>query len=308
MLQVSIMIEGQMGLNWSRWQRIAQAVEALGFASLHRSDHFTNSTPPDMDSLELWASLAWLASHTQRIEFGPLVTPVSFRHPVFTARIGKDVDDLSSGRLILGVGAGWQEREHHDFGFDLLDPNRRFRRFEEGLVVITRLLQSEDPVDYQGDFYQLHNAALLPRPRRSGGPPILVGGNGRQRTMPLAARFADEWNGVYVTAEEYADLNAHLDTLLRQHGRDPAEVRRSLMTGVRFGRDEAELQSLLQGRDVQAVRERGVVAGTPSEVVDQLGRLAEAGVQRVMLQWLELDDLDRLEAMAHSVLPQVQSG
>ena len=119
-MDVAIMIEGQDGLNWTRWQRIGLAVEALGFAGLYRSDHFTNPEAPDKDSLELWLSLTWLASHTQRIEFGPLVTPVSFRHPVFTARIGAQLDDLAGGRLTLGVGAGWEEREHTAFGFDLL--------------------------------------------------------------------------------------------------------------------------------------------------------------------------------------------
>jgi alkanesulfonate monooxygenase SsuD/methylene tetrahydromethanopterin reductase-like flavin-dependent oxidoreductase (luciferase family) len=115
------MIEGQHGLNWPRWQRVARAVEELGFVGLYRSDHFIDPTPPLLDSLELWVSLTWLAGHTQRIEFGPLVTPVSFRHPVLTARMAKDVDNLSGGRLTLGVGAGWMEREHERFGFDLLD-------------------------------------------------------------------------------------------------------------------------------------------------------------------------------------------
>ncbi len=121
MLEIAIMIEGQNGLNWERWQRLAIAVEALGFAGLFRSDHYTNANPPDMDSLELWVSLTWLASHTQRIQFGPLVTPVSFRNPSMTARMAAAVDDLSQGRLVLGVGAGWQEREHTNYGWELLD-------------------------------------------------------------------------------------------------------------------------------------------------------------------------------------------
>ena len=111
MLEIALMIEGQMGLTWPRWQRIVQAAEDLGFAGLYRSDHFTNGNPPDQASLELWVSLTWLADHTRRIEFGPLATPVSFRHPVMTARMAMAVDDLSGGRLRLGLGAGWQERE-----------------------------------------------------------------------------------------------------------------------------------------------------------------------------------------------------
>ncbi len=303
MLEIAIMIEGQNGLNWPRWQRVARAVEELGFVGLYRSDHFTNANPPDKDSLELWVSLTWLASHTQRIQFGPLVSPVSFRHPVFTARMARDVDDLSGGRLILGVGAGWQEREHAHFGFDLLDVPRRFDRFEQGLDVITRLLRSDEPVHLEGEFYRLQEAILLPRPERPGGPPLLIGGNGPRRTLPLVARYADEWNGVYIPATKFAQLSARLDALLQEHGRQPGDVRRSLMTGLVFGRDEAELQDKLQGHEATELRERGLVVGAPSEIVDQLGRLAEVGVQRVMLQWLDLDDLDGLEALARGVLP-----
>src|SRR5512137_2445052 len=138
MLEIAIMLEGQNGLNWPRWQKLAAAVEALGFAGLYRSDHFTNADGPDQDSLELWVSLTWLATHTRRIEFGPLVTPVSFRHPTLTARMAAAVDDLSDGRLTLGLGAGWQEREHTNFGLELLGLKERFSRFEEGLEVISR--------------------------------------------------------------------------------------------------------------------------------------------------------------------------
>ncbi len=192
------MIEGQNGLNWARWQRLVPAVEAFGFAGLYRSDHFTNANPPDRDSLELWVSLVWLATHTTRVEFGPLVTPASFRHPTMTARMACAVDDLASGRMTLGVGAGWQEREHTRYGFDLLDVRRRFTRFAEALEVITRLLQSEQPVSFGGKFFKVHEAVLLPRPQRPGGPPILVGGNGVQRTLALAARHAQEWNATFL--------------------------------------------------------------------------------------------------------------
>jgi F420-dependent oxidoreductase-like protein len=303
-MEVAIMIEGQNGLNWPRWQRIAQAVEGLGFAGLYRSDHFTNPAPPDMDSLELWVSLTWLASHTKRIEFGPLVTPFSFRHPVFTARMAKEVDNMSGGRLTLGVGAGWQEREHINFGFDLLDPPRRFDRFQEGVEVITRLLRDDEPISFSGEFYRLHNAALLPRPRQPGKPPILIGGNGLRRTLPLAARYANEWNAVLVPATRFAELSSHLDKLLEENGRRPGDVRRSLMTGLVFGRNRLEVQRKVaeRGSTMAELQEQGLIVGTPSEVVNQLGGVAEAGVQRVMLQWLELDDLDRLEALARAVL------
>jgi F420-dependent oxidoreductase-like protein len=303
-MDVAIMIEGQYGLNWPRWQKLAAAVEELGFAGLYRSDHFTNNTPPDKDSLELWVSLTWLASHTKRIEFGPLVTPVSVQNPVLTARMAMAVDDLSGGRLTLGLGAGWQEREHSLFGFDLLPLKERFDRFEEGLEVITRLLKSDRPVTYEGSYYQLRGASLLPRPARPGGPRILIGGNGEKRTLPLAARYADEWNAVFAPPAEFARLNAALDELLKAQGRAKKSVRRSLMTGVRFGRTRKELdEKLAAGNQTkEELRKRGIVVGVGEEVKEQLLEREKAGVQRVMLQWLDLDDLKGLAALAKTVL------
>jgi F420-dependent oxidoreductase-like protein len=306
MLEVAIMVEGQNGLNWPRWQRLAQAVEDLGFGGLFRSDHFTNGSPPDLDSLELWTSLTWLASHTRRVVFGPLVTPFSFRDPVFTARIALAVDDLSGGRLVLGLGAGWQEREHEKFGYHLLDVGARFRRFEEGAQVVNALLRSDTPFTFQGEFYRLQEALLLPRPARAGGPPILIGGNGLRRTLPLVVRHASEWNVTRQTPAAFAERSAALDQALEAAGRKPDEVRRSMMTGVFFGRDDEDAQRQANGKDPAELRARGLVAGTAAEVVQQLEALAAAGLQRIMLQWLDLDDLDRLEAFAVSVLPRVQ--
>ncbi len=305
MLEVAIMIEGQYGIDWPRWKRLTRVVEDLGYAGLYRSDHFTEPTGPYMDALELWSSLSWLADNTERIEFGPLVSPVSFRHPVITAWQASAVDSLAGGRLRLGIGAGWQEREHDAFGFDLLDTDRRFARFEEGIEVVTRLLRSEEPVSFEGEFYRLNEALILPRSPRPGGPPIVIGGNGRRRTLPLVARYADEWNAVFVTADEFARLNAGLDESLREAGRASDQVRRTLMTRAVFGRTEADVDRKLDG----VARDRlepAVIAGTPGEIVERLGRLSEVGVQRVMLQWLEVDDLDGLEAMADTVLPQLR--
>ena len=302
-MDIAIMIEGQNGLTWSRWQKLAEAVEDLGFTGLYRSDHFTNATAPDLDSLELWTSLTWLASHTRRIEFGPLVSPVSVRHPALTARMAAAVDDLSGGRLTLGLGAGWQEREHSLFGFDLLPLKERFDRYEEALEVITLLLKSDHPVIFEGNFYNLRGATLLPRPERPGGPRILVGGNGEKRTLPLAARYADEWNAVFSTPAEYSRLSVRLDELLNVQGREPASVRRSLMTGLCFGRTKKELVENLAAhkQTAEELLQRGFVVGAGDEVKEQLFVLAKAGVQRIMLQWLDLDDLDGLAALAKAI-------
>ncbi len=301
MLEIAIMIEGQNGLTWQRWQNIAAAVEGLGFTGLYRSDHFTNADAPDMDSLECWTSLTWLASHTKRIEFGPLVSPVSVRNPALTARMAAAVDDLSGGRLTLGLGAGWQEREHHMFGMALLDMKERFARFQEGLEVITRLLQSDQPVSFEGSYFQLREASLLPRPRRPGGPRILIGGNGEKRTLRLAARYADEWNAVFQTPAGFARLTARLDEWLRGEERKPEAVRRSMMTGIRFARDRAGLETKLHGQSAEELLGRGMIVGAGEEVQQQLAELEQAGVQRVMLQWMDLEDLKGLEALRKAV-------
>lgn len=304
MLEIAIMLEGQNGLNWARWQKIVRLVEELGFVGLYRSDHFTNANPPDLDSLELWTSLTWLACNTNRIEFAPLVTPFSFRHPVFTARIASAVDDLSGGRLTLGLGAGWQEREHHLFGFDLLEPKARFDRFEEGMQVVTRLLQSDQPVTFEGQYYQVQGATLLPRPQRKGGPRILIGGSGEKRTLPAVVRYANEWNCVMLLPTHFAEKNSRLNQLLSAAGREPDSVRRSMMTGCVFGKDDSALKEKLstRKRTVEELQARGMVAGSPGQVREQLKALEEAGLQRVMLQWLDLDDLAGLEALAKAVI------
>lgn len=304
MLEIAVMIEGQNGLDWGRWQRIARLVEDAGFVGLYRSDHFTNSNPPDLDSLELWTSLTWLADNTKRIEFGPLVTPFSFRHPAFTARMASAVDDLSGGRLTLGLGAGWQEREHTLFGFDLLEPRARYDRFEEGMEIVTRLLQSDEPVTFEGQYFQVRGATLLPRPQRIGGPRILIGGDGGKRMRSLIARYAVEWNCVMLTPQVFAARNQLLTETLFAAGRKPESVRRSMMTGCVFGKDDAGLREKLSARNrtLEQLHERGFVAGSPEQVQEQLGRLEEAGVQRIMLQWLDLDDTEGLEALAKAVL------
>ncbi len=305
MLEIAIMVEGQNGLTWPRWKKMVQSVEQLGFIGLYRSDHFTNSSPPDKESLELWVSLTWLAANTARIEFGPLVTPFSFRHPALTARMAAAVDDLSGGRLTLGLGAGWQEREHGAFGFDLLDPDQRFDRFEEGMQAVTQLLRSDRPVSLEGKYFQLREAILLPRPERRAGPRILVGGNGRKRTLPLAVRYADEWNATFMRPAEFQKANRKLDELLEQAGRPPGSVRRSMMTGCIFAGNQSALQAKIEsrGRPIEQLRDQGLIIGTGRAVQEDLAALEKAGLQRIMLQWLDLDDQDGLAALAEAVLP-----
>lgn len=306
MTQIGIMIEGQDGLNWERWGRILQAAEDFGYQCVFRSDHFTNTAPPDKDSLELWVSLTYAAVSTRRIEFGPLVAPVTFRHPSMTVRMAAAVDDLSSGRLVLGLGAGWQDREHHNFGVPFYDRPTRFDMFTEALEVTTQLLRSDTPVSYTGKHFSLDEAILLPRPKRPNGPPILIGGKGPNRTIPLVAQYADEWNGVFIPMDDYKERATQLDGLLPQFGRKPSDVKRSLMTQIVFGKDETELQNKLAkrgGKSADELIKSGLIVGMPSAVTDQINGWVEAGIERFMLQWIDQDDIDGLENIAKDVLP-----
>ena len=309
MINVAVMIEGQDGVNWPRWKRIAEVVDKTGFAGLYRSDHFTNPRGPHKDALELWTSLTYLASQTKNIQFGPLVSPVSFRDPVTTAWVASAVDDLSGGRLRLGLGAGWQEREHHDFGYDLLPTlKKRFQRFEEGLEVISHLLRDDEPTTFTGEYYKLDGALLMPRPARKGGPPIVIGGKGPLRTLPLVAKFADEWNAVGgQTPATFPELNQRLKDLLKEAGRDDASVHRSLMTTVIFGRTQADVdaQAQAEGKTPAELIAAGRVVGTGDAIVDQIKEWEAAGLQTIMLRWADLDDMAGLEALGKSILHRV---
>lgn len=309
MIDLAIMVEGQDGLNWPRWQHLVETIEEAGFAGLYRSDHYTNVSPPDNDSLELWVSLTWLASHTKNIEFGPLVSPVSFRNPTMTARMASAVDDLSNGRLTLGLGAGWLEREHKNYGWDLLDIPERFKRFEEALEVITQLLGSEQQIHFEGDYYHLKNAILLPRPIRQGGPPILIGGNGPKQTLPLVARYADEWSSIYLSAKEIKQKTQILNELIEQVGRDIKDVRRSVLKPFCFGKSVAEVKQKAVDQynsTPDELRSKGYIVGNTSAFIEQLEELADAGIYRVILHWFDYDNLDGLVEFAHSVLPHMK--
>jgi F420-dependent oxidoreductase-like protein len=301
LMELALMIEGQQDMTWLRWQRIGRAADDLGFAGLYRSDHFTNPDE-DLDTLELWSSLTWLASHTSRIEFGPMVSPVSFRHPVITAKTAAAIDDLSGGRFQLGLGAGWQQREHAHYGFDLLTVPQRLQRFQEALEVVTLLLRGEQPANFAGTYYHLEDATMLPHPQRPGGPPIVIGGG--RAVLPMVARYGNEWNTVSTTPQKFQALNERLNSLLQQQGRPLTEVKRSCMTRVIFGRTDQEVQQKLceGGQSREEAQAAGLLVGTAGAIRDQLDQLAAAGAQRVMLQWFEFDDIDALTAMARALL------
>ena len=303
-MQLAITIEGQRGLTWGKLKVFAPAVEALGFSGLFRSDHFVDADPPDLPALELWVTLTWLAEHTHKLRIGSLVTPFSFRHPVHTARMAQDLNDLSGGRFTLGVGAGWDgaSREHAMFGFDLLETKERLNRYEEGLEVVSSLLKKDEPVTFTGKYYQLQEARLVPAPERVGRPQIMVGGNGAGRILRLAARYADEWNAINRTPAQVIDLTQRLDALLDENQRPRQSVKRSQMKTLVFGMDQVDLDRRLGQRKTIELQEQGALAGCAAEVVEQLDQLVEAGVEQVVVQWPDIDAIDRLEVFSHRVL------
>lgn len=320
MVALSITVEAAFGLTWPLWKRLVADIEQIGFAGLYCSDHFTLPFPTNADALELMVSLTYLADHTQQIPFGPLVAPLSFRDPVMLARQAVALDDLSGGRMILGVGAGWMEREHTMFGYELGDVPTRMSRLEEGLEVITRLLRSEGPVTYEGRFYHLQEAELRPHPQRPGGPPLMVGGAGPRRTLPLVARYADVWSAQFLTPEGVRERSARLDDLLQDAGRQPTDVKRTMIAPVICGRNPDELEQRLPWirravPDFAALpldtllgvarAQFNAICGTPDEVVAQIQAYGAAGIEELMIQWAGMDDIDGLRLLTEHVVPRV---
>jgi F420-dependent oxidoreductase-like protein len=308
-LAFGIMIEGQEGLTWERWRRLAQAAEDLGYESLFRSDHLTGLFgASDRPSLDCWASLTWLATATRRIRFGPLVSPLTFYHPALLAKRAAAVDVLSGGRLDLGIGAGWHEGEHRMFGIPFPGLKERLDRLHGGGRAI-RALWKGGKVSLEQPYYPLHDAESAPRPQRGW---LVVGARGERRTLRIAAELADEWNTTRVTLADYPAKLAALERHCRDVGRDPASIRRSLMVPVVIGRAPAEMEARRRRiaevfprvpEDAAGWRGAGFLFGTPDDVRRDLEAWQRAGVSRVMLQMLDQDDLGALELIAREVMP-----
>lgn len=321
MVELSIAAEGVFGLTWPAWKRLVQAVEDLGFAGLYLADHFVPPAPPDYSSLDLIVALAYLADHTSRVRLGSLVAPLSHRNPVHLARQAAALDDLSGGRMVLGIGAGWMGREHEMFGFELGDVPTRMDRLEEGIQVITGLLRTEGPVTFSGQYFQLHDAAL-PGPRRPSGPPILVGASGPLRGLPIVARYAEIWNTQGLPPQDVRDRSATLDGLISEAGRRPEDVRRTFNAPIVCGRTPAEMEDRLRGfRRFQEFADLPTESllstlrewfpafffGAPDEIVDQIRAYEQVGVSEVTLQWFDTEDIGGLEVLAKEIVPQLHA-
>jgi alkanesulfonate monooxygenase SsuD/methylene tetrahydromethanopterin reductase-like flavin-dependent oxidoreductase (luciferase family) len=301
MTQLGIMIEGQEGLSWNRWRNLCRDVEALGFASLRRSEHLVSLMGDDSrDCIDCWTSLALAAEWTKNIQFGPMVSPMTFHQPAVLARQAAAVDQLSGGRLILGLGAGWNQHEHELFHIDFLTTKGRMDRFENGVKLIREAWEHTNPKPVQNPM------------------PILMGGVGEKRHLPIVAREASEWNYTRMDREEYKHKRVVLDECCREIGRDPASLRYSVMANYLIGRDQGELRErALQmaaivprlRRDsadeiIKAARDSAFV-GTPDEVAEQIREYASLGVELFMLQHFLLDDRDALELLAKQVMPAI---
>jgi alkanesulfonate monooxygenase SsuD/methylene tetrahydromethanopterin reductase-like flavin-dependent oxidoreductase (luciferase family) len=309
-VRLALMIEGQEGVTWEQWVALASACEEHGVEALFRSDHYVSGFDESRPALDAWATISGLAARTTKLELGTLVSPVTFRHPSVLARCAATADEISGGRVTLGLGAGWMEREHEAYGFEFRTARERVARLAEQ-VEIVHLLLREDRVDFAGERYRLHDAPGLRRPEL----PILVGGSAKPGTIGPAVRFADEYNTFFATLEEVRARRQALDEACERAGRDPATLRYSLMAPCVVGRDERELLESARrvgarfGSDPQDVLERygerGPV-GTVERVIEWLEEIEEIGYERVMLQLLAHDDLDTVALIGRELVPAVR--
>lgn len=309
-MQLRIFTEPQMGATYDDLLAVARRTEETGFDAFFRSDHYLTMGGDGLPGpTDAWITLAGLARETSRIRLGTLMTAGTFRLPGPLAISVAQVDQMSGGRVELGIGSGWFAQEHAAYGIPFPSLGERFDRYEEQLAIISGLwgTPAGDTFDFEGGHYRLMNSPALPKPVQAGGIPILVGGGGKKRTPRLAARYATEFNVPFRSAEDNARLFAGVREACDEAGRDPASLVYSAALVLCVGRDEAELarRAAAIGREVGELRAHGV-AGTPAEAVDTIGRYAEAGAQRIYLQVLDLADLDHLDLVAAEVAPQLR--
>jgi alkanesulfonate monooxygenase SsuD/methylene tetrahydromethanopterin reductase-like flavin-dependent oxidoreductase (luciferase family) len=280
-MKFGILVEVEEGLDWERWRRVYTSAERLGFESVWLSDHLLSPWSNAHIGLETWTALAVAAAETRRLVLGPLVSPVSFREPAIVARMAHALDALSDGRIVVGLGLGWNTDEHARAGIRFPPTRERTER----LVESVKRIRCES-----GDRHM----------------PILIGGKGARRTLPVVAQYADEWNLTTSSASEFASVSAQLDSLCAQSGRAARDIRRSVATGILVGRDTLDLERRAERMrrcvppltSLAAAREMGWIVGTQDEVATHVSLLEEAGVQRVIFGHYDLDDTETLGLIA----------
>ncbi len=316
-MDIALMVEGQEDVTWEDWVAIAKACERSGVGTLFRSDHYYSvEDRPERGSLDAWATLAALAAVTEKLRLGTMVSPATFRHPSVFAKSVVTVDHISGGRVEPGLGAGWWDREHEAYGFDLPEIGPLMDAFEEQLEIITR--QWEDgSFSFDGEHFRIVDLDARPKPMQRPRPPFVVGGKGGPRSLRIAARWADEYNTVFVGPEELAELRGKLDAACEKQGREPATLPLSVMTGwiVAETREEVvERAARLsewkgQGGDGErflAEAPDAWITGTVADAVGQLRAFHEAGCRRVMAQHLMHRDLEAIELIGREVAPLME--
>jgi F420-dependent oxidoreductase-like protein len=299
-MRVCLMIEGQEGVTWDDWVRLARVTEEHGLEGLFRSDHYTAIIRPHADAHDAWATLAGLAATTKRIRLGTMVSPATFRHPSVLARMAVTVDHISNGRVEVGMGSGWYEREHAAHGFAFPDGKQRFEIFAEQVEVVVRSW-TEERFDHDGAAYRLRDQQALPRPVQQPHPPLVLGGSVKPKFAALAARYATEVNTLGASNEELRERKRALDRACADSGRDPSTLGFSVMTACFLGATHSDVVDRVarfvsirgDGTDPEAlVRERRDrwLVGTVVEVAERIEELRELGVTRVFLQHLNHDD------------------
>lgn len=315
-MRVCLMIEGQEDVTWSQWLRLAHACEGHGFEGLFRSDHYVSVRGQVTNgSLDAWTTLAALGTITSRIRLGTCVSPATFRHPSVLAKSVVTADHTSGGRVELGIGAGWSEIEHTAYGFDFFDAKTRSDRLAEQLEVIHGQWTQES-FSFDGEHYRLKDLHGLPKPVQQPHPPIVVGGRAGPRSAALAAKYGDEYNTTSAAPDKCRRRKQRVADAFEKQGRDASGLTFSLMTGCVVGANRTELDariaSLLRRTGSSSTPEAWVaeegeakLIGTVGEVVDKLGALQEAGVDRVMLQHLDHSDLDMVALIGEEIVPAV---
>ncbi|MDP2775957.1 MAG: LLM class F420-dependent oxidoreductase [Nocardioides sp.] len=309
-MELRVFTEPQQGATYDDLLDVALEAERLGFGAFFRSDHYlsmgTDGLPGPSDA---WITLAGLARDTSTIRLGTMMTSATFRHPGPLAISVANVDQMSGGRVELGIGAGWFEAEHVKYGIPFPSTSERFDRFEEQLAIITGLWATPEDgsgrFSHDGAYYQVTDSPGLPKPVQTR-PPLLIGGLGKKRTPAIAAAYADEFNLPFVDEETTAAQFARVRAACEANGRSPDAMVYSNALVLCVGADEAELdeRAAAIGRDKAELRANGL-AGTPDEVLDKIGRFAALGTQRIYLQVLDLSDLDHLRLVAADVMPHL---
>jgi F420-dependent oxidoreductase-like protein len=315
-MRIDLMIEGQEDVSWNQWATLARACEDYGIESLFRSDHYASVEGVESrGSLDAWTTLAGLAARTTRLRLGTLVSPTTFRHPSVLAKSVVTVDHISTGRAELGIGAGWFEDEHVHYGFNFPPTAERMQILAEQMEIVHRSW-TEDSFSFSGHHYSLEVNRSLPKPLQQPHPPLILGGSGGRRSADLAARWADEYNTVFASAGECRRRRKKIAAACERAGRDPSTLAFSVMTGIVVGARESDV--LERARQIMAKTGEGGdpkawlghvgkdwVVGTIQQVITRLGELAEAGVDRVMLQHLLHEDIETVEILGREVSMQL---